>query len=182
MLGEPHMEALAAYADQLRVSGFVPDFDPLDGGTAAKLLILLEKPGPKTVAPAGSGFVSMNTDDPTAKTIHRVMREAEVPRSGVVLWNVVPWWNGTMAMTAAEKRAGAAELGGLLSRLPQLRGALLAGNAAWEWGRPHLLGSGLALFRCVHPSGQARAGPASQQGWRQLPEIWGNAWSAVAAA
>ncbi len=174
------MRALVAYAAQLRAGGFVPDFDPLDGGVEARLLMLLEKPGPKTVPPAGSGFVSMNTDDPTAKTIHRVLLEAGVPRSGVVLWNVVPWWNGTMAMTAAEKRAGAAELSGLLCRLPQLRGALLAGNAAWEWGRPRLLGSGLALFRCVHPSGQARAGPASQQGWRQLPHIWRSAWGAVA--
>ena len=182
MLKGPHMRELAHYAAQLRTGGFVPDFDPLDGGVDALLLILLEKPGPRTVLPAGSGFVSMNTDDPTAKTIRRVLREAGVPRCGVVLWNVVPWWNGTMAVTTAEKRAGAAELPGLLTRLPRLRAAVLAGNAAWQCGRPSLLGSGLALFRCVHPSGQARAGPASQEGWRQLPRIWHDAWQTVAAA
>ena len=182
MLALEHVRPLAAYAERLRTLGFVPDFDPLDGGTTAKLLVLLEKPGPKTVPPIGSGFVSMNTDDPTAKTIHRIVHEAGIPRQGIVLWNIVPWWNGTMALTGAEQRAGAAELLSLLALLPRLRGALLAGNPAAQWGAPALRDSGLRLFRCVHPSGQARAGPASRERWLQLPQIWHQAWQAVAAA
>ena len=182
MLGAPHMRPLAAYAESLRSRGFVPDFDPLDGGTSAKLLILLEKPGPKTVPPKGSGFVSTNTDDPTAKTIRRVLQEAAIPRSGIVLWNIVPWWNGTMKLSGTEKRAGAAELAHVLALLPQLRGAIVAGNPAWQWGGPCLRASGLHLSRCVHPSGQARAGPASVQRWRQLPQIWRTAWQAVVDA
>ncbi len=182
LLGEPHVRPLAAYVRRLRRQAYVPDFDPLDGGTSAKLLILMEKPGPKTVPPAGSGFVSCNTGDPTAKTIHRLLREAAIPRAGIVLWNVVPWWNGTVALTGAEKRAGAAELPHLLGLLPQLRAVLLAGNPAWEWGAPACQQAGLAVFRCVHPSGQARAGPASRERWLQLPHIWREAWQAVTAA
>ncbi len=182
MLAMEHVRPLAAYAERLRTRGFVPDFDPLDGGTTAKLLVLLEKPGPKTVPPKGSGFVSMNTDDPTAKTIHRLVHQAAIPRPGIVLWNIVPWWNGTMAVTSAEQRAGAGELASLLALLPGLRGALLAGNPAAQWGSPALRETELLLFRCVHPSGQARAGPASRERWLQLPQIWRQAWQAVANA
>ncbi len=179
LLSAPHVRPLAAYTASLRGGGFVPEFDPLDGGTGAKLLILLEKPGPKTVPPAGSGFVSCNTADPTARTIHRLLQEAGIPRAGVVLWNVVPWWNGTIALTRAEQRAGAAELPRLLALLPALRAVLLAGNPAWEGGGAVLRDSELPLIRCVHPGGQARAGPASRERWLQLPQIWASAWQAA---
>ena len=181
LLGEPHVRLLTAYVRRLRCQAYVPDFDPLDGGTDARLLVLMEKPGPRTAPPAGSGFVSCNTDDPTAKTIRRLLREGDIPRGGVVLWNVVPWWNGTMALTGAEKRAGAAELPHLLALLPQLRAVLLAGNPAFEWGGPVCRDAGLTLVRCVHPSGQARAGPASRERWLQLPQIWRQAWQAATA-
>ncbi len=182
LLDAPHASPIAAYVRHLRAQdrGYVPDFDPLDGGTGARMLVVLEKPGPRTVPPAGSGFVSRDTDDPTARTLGRFMEQAGVPRSGVAVWNVVPWWNGTMAMTTAEKRLGAAQLAELLPLLPALRVAILAGNAAWEAARPHL--HGLRLVRCVHPSNQARAGPASRDGWLQLPTIWRNAWALAASA
>ena len=60
MLDLPHMAPLKAYAAALRRPGTeVPDFDPLDGGVAARLLFLLEKPGPMTAEHgkrAGSGL------------------------------------------------------------------------------------------------------------------------------
>lgn len=178
------MQPLAGYVRALRTraSGYVPDFDPLDGGVRARLLLLLEKPGPKTFPPRGSGFVSRDTDDPTAWAIRRFMLQAEVPRRATVLWNIVPWWNGTIAMTAAERRLGAAEVPALLALLPALRGVILAGNAAWELGGAQFHDAGLPLFRCVHPSPQARAGPASSARWLQLPHIWREAWRAVAEA
>ncbi len=182
LLSEPHMQPLADYVRALRTRGigYVPDFDPLDGGVRARLLLLLEKPGPKTFPPTGSGFVSRNTNDPTARAIHQFMLQAEVPRRETVLWNIVPWWNGVIAMTAAEKCLGAAEVPALLARLPELRGVILAGNAAWELGAAQFRDAGLPLFRCVHPSPQARAGPASSERWLQLPQIWREAWRAVA--
>lgn len=77
----------------------VPDFDPLDGGIAAEVLFLMEKPGPRTdntgaKGHAGSGFISRDNDDPTAEAILRFMEEAGIARKRSILWNTVPWWNG----------------------------------------------------------------------------------------
>jgi hypothetical protein len=46
MLTLPHIAPLTAYAASLRLRGSVevPEFDPLDGGTNARVLFLLEKP------------------------------------------------------------------------------------------------------------------------------------------
>lgn len=182
LLQLPHARPLAEYVQRLGVQGrgFVPDFDPLDGGVEARLLMLLEKPGPRICPPRGSGFVSRDNADQTARTLHRFMREADVPRRGVVVWNIVPWWNGTITLVGAEKRLGGAELRGLLTLLPSLRGVILAGNPAWEFGAPPLAASGLELFRCVHPSPQARIGPRTREAWLLLPQIWQKAWKAVA--
>src|SRR5687768_13788587 len=73
MLDLPHMAPLKAYAARLRRPGIeVPDFDPLDAGVRARVLFLLEKPGPMTAEHGkrtGSGFVSRNNDDSTAEAI-----------------------------------------------------------------------------------------------------------------
>lgn len=176
------MRPLAAYVRGLRKVCFVPDFDPLDAGVDAQLLMLLEKPGPRTFPPVGSGFVSRDNADPTARTLRSFALEAGIPRAATVIWNVVPWWNGTVAITGAEKRAGAAELATFLPLLPQLRGVLLCGNAAAMFGEPVLAGRGLRLFRSVHPSGQARAGPHSAERWQLLGATWRFAWEELTQA
>ncbi len=178
MLSKPHMAPLTPFVATLRAQqrGFVPDFDPLDGGVNASLLLLLEKPGPSVATSAGSGFVSRDNPTPTARTIREGMEEAGVPRAGTVIWNLVPWWNGTMAIRAGEKREGAEVLAALLPLLPSLRCVVLAGAVAGTYAPP-LLG-GLRVTRYVHPSPNARAGPASSAAWRDLPEIWRRAWEA----
>jgi hypothetical protein len=48
MLNEPHIAPLADYVQRLRdihPAWEFPNFDPLDGGTNAEILFLLEKPG-----------------------------------------------------------------------------------------------------------------------------------------
>ena len=110
------------------------------------------------------------------------MAAAGVPREGTLLWNAVPWWNGTMRVCVAEKRAGAVELQGLLALLPRLRSVVLAGSVAQAVASPVLAGCNLKVFRCVHPSPNARAGPASSEAWRKLPEIWRDAWEAATSA
>lgn len=164
LLDAPHMPPLTGYVREPRDrgQGYVPDFDPLDGGVQAELLFLFEKPGPKTFPPLGSGFISRNNDDPSAEALHCFMLEAELPRHGGVLWNTIPWWNGTIAMTGAEKRSGAAELRSLLPLLPEVRGVVLAGNLAWQFGAPRLPDTGPMLFGCVHMSMQARNGRGSR--------------------
>ena len=181
LLDEPNVQPLANYVRALNAQrrGYVPDFDPLDGGVDAKLLLLLEKPGPKTLPPRGSGFVSRDNGGSTAEAIQRFMHQAGIPRRKVAIWNTIPWWNGTTALTGLEKRSGADELRALLPLFRDLRGVILAGNLAWQFGEPALRGRGLQLFRCVHPSVQARIGPRSRDAWLRLPQIWREAWRAI---
>ncbi len=173
MLSSPHVAPLAAYAARLRSQcGIeVADFDPLDGGVEARVLFLLEKPGPMT-SPSrprreGSGFISRDNDGATAETMRRFMLEAGLPRHDTAIWNVVPWWNGTIAITAAERTAGLLELRNLLPLLPRLHTAVLVGRTA-ALARPAL--GRLRVLESAHPSPQVRAGYRSR--WDAIPEIW----------
>ena len=165
LLSLPHHAPLAAYADALRRPDvMVPDFDPLDGGTAARVLFLLEKPGPG-IHPGG--FVSRDNDTPTAAAIRTFMAQAALPRSETVLWNLVPWWNGTTAVTGAERVAGLGALAGLMPLLPALDTAVLVGRTA---GTAHGVLGGLRVLVSAHPSPQVRAGFRNR--WNAIPEVW----------
>jgi len=173
MLSLPHIASLAAYAARLRSrpSVEVPDFDPLDGGVEARVLFLLEKPGPM-ISPCrplreGSGFISRDNDGATAEAMRRFMLEAGLPRSDVVIWNVIPWWNGTIAVTAAERTAGLQELPNLLTLLNRLHTAVLVGRTAAR-ARPML--DGLRVLESAHPSPQVRAG--NRRLWDAIPGVW----------
>jgi hypothetical protein len=87
-LNDPHVGPLMGLVRDLRSRGLdVPNVDPNDGGVNAKVLILLETPGPKAVA---SRFVSRDNPDPSARNLGRVLDDARLARADVVLWNVVP--------------------------------------------------------------------------------------------
>jgi hypothetical protein len=184
LLTQPHVAPLTAYASRLRrrSGSEVPDFDPLDGGINARLLFLFEKPGPMTSAEntrRGSGFISRDNDDPTAEATGSFMRTAGIPRAATVLWNAIPWWNGTIAITAEERREGLAEIEVLLELLPGVRGVVLVGRKA-ELAEPVLLSKGLRVFRSAHPSARVRA--AFRERWGSIPGQWGQAYLLSAAA
>ena len=178
LLGSAHLAPLAAYCDTLRRPGVeVPDLDPLDGGVDARLLLLLEKPGPKTSPDrGGTGFVSFDNPDPTARASRRFAEEAGIERRSRIVWNVCPWWNGTTDFRSAEGREGIAELPRFLELLPSLRVAVCVGRRA-EAARPLLEGRGLTTFASAHPSGQVRASHRSR--WNAIPGIWRDAWEAA---
>ena len=179
MLGELHMAPLAAYAASLRTRGEVPDADPLDGGSEARLLMLLEKPGPKTSpARGGSGFVSADNADPTAAATWAFCREAGIARADRVIWNTVPWWNGTIVFTPAERRDGLVALPGWLDLLPRLEVVLLVGRQA-QTARSLLEGRSLRVFASAHPSPQVRA--ANPEQWRAIPARWAEAAAVLRA-
>ena len=171
LLALPHMAPLAAYVARLRRPGAeVPDFDPLDGGTEARVLFLLEKPGPQTASRTDredTGFISRDNNGETPKALRRFMLEAGLPRRDTVVWNVVPWWNGSIAVTAAERAAGLRELPHALALLPRLHTAVLVGRTA-ERARPIL--QGLRILESAHPSPQVRAGNRAL--WDAIPGIW----------
>ncbi len=140
----------------------MPDFDPRDGGASARLLLVLEKPGP------GITHVSRDNPSATSAAIRTFMAAAAIPRDAVAIWNAVPWWNGTMSVTAAERVEGAAAFIRLLPLLPELRVVLLAGRAAGRLAP--LLPPGLEVFQTVHPSPQVRA--AFPREWRAIATTW----------
>ncbi len=174
LLAEAHMAPLAGFTEALRGPGVeVPDFDPLDGGVRARLLFLLEKPGPAT-SPSrrgrpGSGFVSRDSDDPTAEATWTFMREAGIDRRETVIWNVVPRWNGTTRIGAGEVEEGLGRLDALLDLLPRLVCGVTVGRRA-ERAAPRLASRGLRLVASAHPSPQVRA--AYPDRWTAIPRQW----------
>lgn len=172
MLALPHMQPLAAYADRLRISKpgtEVPDFDPLDGGVNARVLFLLEKPGPMA---GSSGFISRNNDDPTAEATFQFMLAAGLPRQSTCLWNVVPWWNGKREVSSAELRDGAARVAELAELLTELRVVVLVGLRAAK-AEAELRRRGLAVISSFHPSPINRA--AAKAKWSAIPAEWAKA-------
>ena len=171
-----HMAPLISYMETLRMEdrGFVPNFDPLDGGVNSRILFLLEKPGPRaSEPPKGSGFISRDNDDPTAEAIFKFMKVAEIPRSSTILWNLIPWWNGKILYRAEERRAGLLRLHELLDLLPELKTVVAVGKQA-EYASTHCAKRGLAVFTSMHPSPRNKNLKYSK--WRAIPNNWAKAW------
>jgi len=184
MLGLPHIAPLTAYAAHLRGHGtlVVPDFDPLDGGIAAQALFLFEKPGPMTDESGecpGSGFISRNNDDATADATFEFMRQAGIPRKLTVIWNLIPWWNGTRKVTARELHQGAECVVELLKLLPALSAVVMVGRSA-GLARPYFATTDLALIDSYHPSPMVKA--TSREKWEMIPLQWGRVVTMVASS
>lgn len=174
LLAAPHMTQLVQYARDLRQSkGFaVPDFDPMDGGTSASMLFLMEKPGPKASA---SGFISRDNNDSTAQATSQFLAEAGIPRVDTLLWNAIPFWNGTIKVTSQELVAGVVHLADLLDLLPNLRAIVLVGRKA-ERALDLVSRLGLPVHTSYHPSPKNRA--MAREKWNSIPGAWAQAYQA----
>ena len=174
LLGSPHVKPLSDFAERLRrlrPDVTVPHFDPLDGGTAARVLFLFEKPGPKSDAdnPRGSGFFSRDNDGRTAEWTFRLMRMAGVPRWLVLLWNVVPWWDRRRAVPPEELREGANHVRELVEHLPLLDTVVFVGEKAAR-SLPLLRDLEVRFLASYHPSPTVRSAWASR--WLAIPDEW----------
>lgn len=176
MLDRPHIAPLRDYVATLRAEGrgTVPEFDPMDGGTKARLLFLMEKPGPMTdnlsaTGKLGSGFISRDNDDPTAQAIFLFMREADIAREETVLWNVVPWWNGTRKIQRSELMDGLKRLNTLIDLLPELTSVVAVGRRAARASKM-IADRGLTFHASAHPSPINRA--ARPEVWGAIPTVW----------
>src|SRR5690606_29285717 len=135
LLGLPHVAPLQDFLTDLRSRvgpGYdTPHFDPLDGGVTSEALFLLEAPGGKAV---GSGFVSRDNPDPSARNLSALLDEAGIPRNQSLLWNAVPWYVGTGAkirpVNASDLKAATPWLARLIGLLPHLRVVVLVGRKA----------------------------------------------------
>lgn len=107
----------------------VPWFDPADGGVDASILLLLEAPGPRTMADGGSGFCSEDNPDPTNAVVRSRRAAAGLQRSACVKWNALPW-PLTAPPRAAQTTEAAERLRQVLELLPRLRLVITFGTTA----------------------------------------------------
>jgi uracil-DNA glycosylase len=135
MLTLPHIQPLADYfasvAERQGEGYQMPYFDPCDGGIHARVLFLLEAPGPKAV---GSGFVSRNNPDPTARNLWHLLQDVEIPRYETLIWNIVPWYVGEKGhirpVNTDDIQQARPYLRELLGLLPRLQLIVLVGKKA----------------------------------------------------
>lgn len=161
LLGAAHVSPLSAFASRLRGEGLeLPDVDPLDGGVEARLLVLLETPGPRAV---GTGIVSLDNPSRTSSTLRGLLAEAGLPRSERVVWNAVPQFVSTAARSRnaspAQARAALPLTQAFLDLLPNLEAALFCGRIAGGVAQLVRLPPGVARIVTFHPSPQATIFP-----------------------
>ncbi|MCJ2106184.1 uracil-DNA glycosylase [Methylobacterium sp. E-041] len=152
-----HVAPLRAMAARIarEFDAAVPDPDPLDGGIQARLLLLLETPGPAIVR---TGFVSRDNPTGTAANLFRFLAEAGIARADTLIWNAIPFVihaEGALnrAPRRSEIRAAAPCLAPLLALLPDLAVVVLSGRVA-GMARESIaaLRPGLPVVAIPHPS------------------------------
>jgi hypothetical protein len=130
----------------------VPWFDPDGGGDMAALLFLMQDP---SEVATGTGFISPDNDDWTARNTTIACERAGVPPRGRVHWNVFPHWVNVVKdrrlvdstrppQSYTQARAASVQfLGELLhERLPRLRVIVLLGIHAQAGWSKYIAGGG----------------------------------------
>ncbi|MEH3145750.1 MAG: uracil-DNA glycosylase [Methylobacterium frigidaeris] len=157
LVGAAHLAPLRRLSDRIRAErdAPVPEADPLDGGVAARLLLLLETPGPAT---GRTAFVSRDNPTGTAANLHRFLDRAGIARTDTLIWNAVPWvihapGARNRAPRVSEIRAAQPYLVPLLDLMPRLAVVVLSGRVAGAL-RPALAAArpGLPVIEVPHPS------------------------------
>ena len=140
----------------------IPWFDPGDAGTEARVMFLLESPGPMSDAGKGSGIISVDNDDLTAANLWSLRRDAGLADNVAVHWNGVPWYLGSVtAPTESERKRGIGLLKSLLPLFPNLEVVVPMGNAAKQVWAMYCIEkpNNLAVVPTWHPSGRGIAAP-----------------------
>ena len=157
LIAVPHIAPIRALAARIAAErgAPVPVPDPLDGGVSARMLLLLETPGPAVLR---TGFVTRDSANGTAANLFRFLAEAGIARADTLIWNAVPWLihaagARNRAPRQAEVAAAAPDLAPLLDLLPRLAVAVLAGRfAAGAAPAIAVLRPDLPVIRVPHPS------------------------------
>jgi uracil-DNA glycosylase len=129
-----HLEPLAALVEELRhppgpTERFVPGFDPRSGGVGARVLVLMESPGPATIAQGAAAISSEDNPGPTAAAFRAARLESGLAREDYLRWNVIPWALPRKP-TVDDLEEARPALGHLLTALPELRAVVAFGTPA----------------------------------------------------
>ena len=156
-LNDPHVVPLMNVVRDLRARGLVvPNVDPNDAGVNARVLVLLETPGPKSVA---SGFVSCDNPDPSAANLAQALDDASLARSDVLLWNVVPQCLSTATQnrnaSAAEILAAAPDLQAFIDCLSKLAVVVFCGRSAQRAKDIVSLPPAVRVLETFHPAARS---------------------------
>ncbi|HEY5857552.1 MAG TPA: uracil-DNA glycosylase [Aldersonia sp.] len=152
---DPHVAPINALADEIAdhnglARGMVPYVDPDLGGVDARALVLLDNPSTKAETGTGSGLLSLDNDDRTARNCREMYLKHGIDWREIVHWNVCPFptenaKNG--GSYAAERARGAPSTRRLVALLPHLEIVLpLGANARDGWRRADVRRSGLYDF------------------------------------
>lgn len=141
-LHEPHVRPLMSLIEAWRGNGQnVPNVDPQDGGVRAKVLCLLESPGPRSVVEGGTGFISRDNPDPSARNMTKFLADAGLDRGDTLLWNAVPYCVSSATKnrnaSPAQIREAAPYTQAFIDLLPELRVVVFCGRRA-QLAIPHL--------------------------------------------
>jgi len=91
----PHVAPINAFVDSIRDRdgrGWALYVPPHHGGVDARVISVLRDPGPATQLGVGSGFISVENDDPTAERMARLFDRFGIPARVVLPWNAYPWY------------------------------------------------------------------------------------------
>jgi len=140
-------------------SDFVPDFDPDGGSPESEFLFLLEAPGPRSLKSKGSGYISIDNKDGTAKRFKNQLTQSGFHKSEIVVWNIVPWYlgdhKGITSASAKDIQDAFSYLEDLLKIMPNLKYVILVGQKARN-SLVHLSSYGrFCILDLHHPSNQS---------------------------
>ncbi|WP_396908158.1 uracil-DNA glycosylase [Mycolicibacterium sp.] len=152
---DPHVKPLNDLADRIADAeglphGHVPYADPDLGGVKARMLVLLDNPSTKAEAGTGSGLLSLDNNDRTARNCREAYARHGVDWQDVVHWNVVPFpvagvKNG--GSTPSERARAVMWTREVVSLLPNLEIVLLLGAAARDgWKRAAISRPGMYVL------------------------------------
>jgi len=164
----------------------VPYVDPDSGGVLARCLITLESPaGP---AALGSGMLSPDNDDETAKNTWLAYRASAMPRTYGLHWNAVPWYVGTgtrnASVTHEQVRRGQRYLLRLLDLATEVRVVLALGRHAQRSiaaSAEELVRRGITIIDAPHP-GPIPAGVTHGQSLVEVNAAFSEAMRALKAS
>jgi hypothetical protein len=168
----PHIAPFTDLIDELRTvpgRGWMPYLAPMYGGVNARVLSILQDPGPGTHDKDGSGMLCVENDDDAAELYATLLDQAGIPAAELLPWNAYPWYRhkrgSSNAPTGAELDAGIEPLRRLIALAPQLRVVMLHGGSAHKaWDRFNArhrpIARPLRIIRTFHTAKRTFIAPA----------------------